>query len=52
MNGVIDAPMSLIAFMQIKGWLNEEKILEDIRKDESTMGQLNSDERINEVEKL
>ena len=32
MNGVIDAPMSLIAFMQIKGWLNEEKILEDISK--------------------
>lgn len=31
-NGVADTPMSLIAFMQIKGWLNEEKILEDISK--------------------
>ena len=31
-NGVADTPMSLIAFMQIKGWLNEEKILEDINK--------------------
>lgn len=31
-NGVADTPMSLIAFMQIKGWLNEEKILEEISK--------------------
>lgn len=31
-NGVADTPMSLVAFMQRKGWLNEEKILEDIRK--------------------
>lgn len=30
LNGVADTPISLIAFMQIKGWLNEGKILVDI----------------------
>ncbi len=30
LNGVKNTPISLIAFMQIKGWLNEGKILVDI----------------------
>lgn len=28
-NGVADTPVSLISFLQIKGWLNEDKILLD-----------------------
>lgn len=30
-NGVAEKPNSMVAFMLIKGWLNEEKIAEDLR---------------------
>lgn len=29
-NGVADTPESVVAYMQIKGWLNEDKILKDL----------------------
>ena len=33
-NGIMDVPNSVVAFMQIKGWLNEDKILEDLKKED------------------
>lgn len=30
-NGVAQMPNSLVAFMQTKGWLNEDKINDDMR---------------------
>ena len=32
MNNVKFCPDSVIAFLQIKGWLNEEKILKELRE--------------------
>lgn len=31
-NGIADKPNSLVVFMHCKGWLNEEKIGDDLRK--------------------
>lgn len=31
-NGVADTPESMVAYLQIKGWLNEDKILNDLRE--------------------
>lgn len=31
-NGIADKPNSVVAFMLCQGWLNEEKIGEDLRK--------------------
>lgn len=36
-NGVEEKPCSLVAFMQGKGWLNEEKIAWDLEKEKEWM---------------